>query len=267
MAAARARTRRMAPTLGPVTDRVNDRRGRRRRSVTTLWGRAPRGSDLGLGVLVVLVRAHRLAGRALPLRVRRPGASRAPWPSRGRAPGRSRNTSRCSRSRPPCGRAANSAISWRDSCSGSSSYGKRRRRGEVGLLGAWSGRRPAARRRSPSDGLAHLDRDRQLLLGAVQAVHADDVGAGVARACGAHSAGESPSYEPAAGCSKRHRHHDRQPGRLRALDEQQRLAEVGERLADPEVRRPGVELFAGAAGRTARGRGRRSPGRSGRRPT
>ena len=62
------------------------------------------------------------------------------------------------------------------------------------------------------------------------------------RSLRAHSPGVSPSYETRDRLLERHRHHDREPGRLGALDEQERLAEVGEGLADPEVGRPGVEL-------------------------
>ena len=58
----------------------------------------------------------------------------------------------------------------------------------------------------------------------------------------AHSPGVSPSYDARLGLSRRHRHHHGQARRLRALDEQQRLAEPAERLADPEVGRPGVDL-------------------------
>ena len=116
-----------------------------------------------------------------------------------------------------------------------------RRRGEVREPRRWSGRQPAAppRTRRP---LRSSQRDRQLLLGAVQAVHAHDVGAGVARASGR----TPPAYRPRTTARYRllegHRHHHGQAGRLRALDEQQRLAQVTEGLADPEVGRPRVEL-------------------------
>ena len=113
-------------------------------------------------------------------------------------------------------------------------------RREVRLLG---GRAVSHRlRRDVSGhGATHLDGDREHLFRAVQAVDPDDVCPCIgelARAVG----GRVALVRHGLGLLEAHRGHHRQPGELRALDEQDRLLHERERLADPEVHTAGVEL-------------------------
>jgi hypothetical protein len=89
---------------------------------------------------------------------------------------------------------------------------------------------------------AHLGGDRQLLLGAVQAVDPDDVSTGVDELPGA--IGRRLSFVGARNrLLETHRRHHREARAFRALDEEERLVDIRERLADPEVHAAGVGLI------------------------